>query len=318
MELHQLRYFVAVAHSGSFTRAAQHCQVSQPALSQQIQKLELDLRQPLFHRLGRHIRLTEAGRRLLSEVLPVLRKLEEAAQALRGNDPAAPVRLALGAIPTIGPYVLPEVLPPWSRQFPEAELTIREDVTAALVAALGEGELDLALLALPVEDPRLEAFPLVSEPLWVALPPDHPLARRPQVTLDDLARERFILLGEMHCLADQVLAFCHAHDCHPTIACTSLQLGTIQQLIALGQGISLLPELAKRADRSGQIQYRKLAGHAPSRTLAVVRHRRHASGPGERAMLAALREWGKRSGLAPPGRASHASGRLRRRSKSRP
>lgn len=317
MELHQLRYFVAVAQSGSFTRAAQRCHVSQPALSQQIQKLESELRQPLFHRLGRHVRLTEAGRRLLDDVLPALRKLEEAVQTLRAGAPTARVRLAVGAIPTIGPYVLPDVLPMWTRQFPDAELTIREDVTSNLIAALAEGELDLALLALPIEDRRLETWPLVREPLWVALPPDHPLTRRSQVTLEDLARERFILLGEMHCLADQVLAFCHAHDCHPSIACTSLQLGTIQQLISLNQGISLLPELARRADTSGQIQYRELAGHAPCRTLAVARHRHHASGPGERAMLAALRAWAERSGLARPAETRKAAPAPRRRKRNR-
>lgn len=313
MELHQLRYFAAVAQTGSFTRAAQRCHVSQPALSQQIQKLEMEFRQPLFHRLGRRVQLTEAGRRLLDDVLPVLRRLEEAAQALRAGDTAASVRLAVGAIPTVGPYVFPEVLPPWAKEFPNAELTIREDVTSALIAALIDGELDVALLALPVDDPRLEALPLVTEPLWAALPPDHRLARRPQVSLDDLARERFILLGEMHCLADQVLAFCRAHDCHPSIACTSLQLGTIQQLIALRQGISLLPELAKRADRSGQVVYREVAGHTPSRTLAVVRHRHHAAGPGERAILVQLRAWAERSGLTRPVRPARSvhAGRTR-------
>lgn len=300
MEIHQLRYFVAVAQTGSFTRAALRCHVSQPSLSQQIQKLEQALRQPLFHRLGRQVRLTEAGQRLLEYAVPILQKLDEAAQVLRTSQLAEHSRLALGAIPTIGPYVLPEVLPPWTQQFPHAELTIREDVTAALVTALAEGELDIALLALPLEDPRLEAEPLATEPLLLAVPPGHRLAERSLVTLDDLRDQRFILLGEMHCLADQVLAFCHAHECHPPIACTSLQLGTIQQLIALGQGISLLPELARRADPGGRIVYRALAGHVPSRTLAMAWHRHHAAGPAERAMRQALRDWAARSGLALP------------------
>src|SRR5262249_59650625 len=144
-----------------------------------------------------------------------------------------------------------------------------EDVTDRLVVAVVEGDLDLALVALPVADDHLQAEPLIAEPLLLAVPPRHELARRRRVTVRDLAGERFILLGEMHCLGEQVLNFCRAHECQPQIACRSAQIATIQSLIALGQGVSILPDMARRADRGHALVYRPLAKDQPRRTVAV-------------------------------------------------
>src|SRR5262245_56532997 len=178
MELHQLRYFAAVAQAGNFTRAAEKCHVSQPSLSQQIQKLERWLRQPLFHRLGRKAVLTDAGRLLLDRATAILAGVEDAERRLRAGDDAYGGRLAVGAIPTIAPYVLPPTLEGFSRRCPRAELIVREAVTSALLPALVDGELDLALAALPIEDPHLESEPLLTEPLLLALPVGHRLAGR--------------------------------------------------------------------------------------------------------------------------------------------
>src|SRR5262245_61822399 len=136
MELHQLRYFVAVAQTGNFTRAAEKCHVSQPSLSQQIQKLEHSLKQPLFHRLGRKAVLTDAGRLLLDRASAILAGVEDAERRLRAGDAAHGGRLVVGAIPTIAPYILPPTLEGFSTRYPRAELIVREDVTAALLPAL--------------------------------------------------------------------------------------------------------------------------------------------------------------------------------------
>jgi LysR family hydrogen peroxide-inducible transcriptional activator len=295
MELHQLRYFVAVAQAGNFTRAAERCHVSQPSLSQQIQKLERRLKQPLFHRLGRKAALTDAGRLLLDRALAILAGVDDAERRLRSGDEANRGRLAVGAIPTIAPYVRPPAIEGLMRHCPEAELIVREDVTAHLLPAVLEGELDLALVALPIDDDHLEAETLFSEPLLLALPPDHALAKaRRKVGLRDLAGERFILLGDMHCLGEQVVNFCRAHECQPFVACRSAQIGTIQQLIGLGQGISLLPELSRQADTTGRVVYKPLAEPQPSRTLAIVRHRHYFHSPLALKFLAELRQWAKR------------------------
>src|SRR5262245_21996542 len=164
MELHQLRYFVAVAHAGNFSRAAERCHVSQPSLSQQILKLERRLGQPLFSRLGRRAVLTDAGRMLLDRALSVLATVDDAERRLRAGDQAQSGRLAIGAIPTIAPYLLPPNLQEFGKRCPRVELIVREDVTSELVSAVVEGELDLALVALLVSDEHLQTEPLFAEP----------------------------------------------------------------------------------------------------------------------------------------------------------
>src|SRR5687768_15461998 len=136
MELHQLRYFVAVAQSGNFSRAAERCFVSQPSLSQQIQKLERQLKRPLFHRLGRKAVLTDGGRLLLDKAMKILAGVEDAERRLRSGEEAQGGRLSIGAIPTIAPYVLPGTLQKFAASSPAAELIIREDVTAPLISAV--------------------------------------------------------------------------------------------------------------------------------------------------------------------------------------
>lgn len=290
MEVHQLRYFVAVAQTGSFTRAAEHCHVSQPALSQQIQKLERNLGHPLFNRLGKRAVLTEAGKILLQQAEQILSMLENAERQVRDFDQFAHGQLAIGAIPTIAPYVLPDVLQAYTQRFPKVELLMHEDLTAHLVQAVAMGELDLALVALPIHDARLIAEALLTEPLLLALPKRHPLAARSRVSLDDVRTERFILLDEMHCLGEQMLAICRQEGCH-RIGCRSSQLSTVQALIALGQGISLLPAMARAADHNPHIVYRPVSRGGVERTVAVIWHRDRYHGAAATHFLATLREW---------------------------
>src|SRR4051794_24799485 len=168
MELHQLRYFVAVARAGNFSRAAERCHVSQPSLSQQILKLERQLGQPLLNRLGRRAVPTDAGRLLLERATAILAAVEDAERRLQAGD-GGHGRLAVGAIPTIAPYLLPAALERFARRWPAVEVSLVEDVTRNLVAAVAEGELDLAVVALPQGDERLQADPLLTEPLLAAL-----------------------------------------------------------------------------------------------------------------------------------------------------
>jgi LysR family hydrogen peroxide-inducible transcriptional activator len=277
MEMHQLRYFVAVARTGSFSRAAEQCYVSQPSLSQQIRKLERQVGQRLFDRLGRRSALTDAGRLLLDRAVAILATVKDAECRLRDAGDGQGGRLSIGVLPTIAPYLLPAALTRFCKHQPRVEVTVQEDVTRQLLAAVVAGELDLALVALPMNDERIEAETLFSEPLLVTLPRHHRLAHRRRVTLAECAGERFILLNELHCLGEQVLSFCKAHGCQPWIACRSAQITTIQSLIALNQGISLLPAMAQRADRDKRRVYRPLAGDPLRRTVAVIwrRHRYH-------------------------------------------
>ncbi len=289
MEMHQLRYFVAVAQTGSFSRAAERCHVSQPSLSQQIAKLEKRLGQRLLDRLGRKAVLTDAGRLLLDRAMAILAAADDVQRRLRDEIDWQGGQLAIGAIPTIAPYLLPVVLRQFARRFPRIEITVHEDVTQHLVQAIVAGELDLAVAALPLDDPHLQVEALFSEDLLLALPPRHRLIRRKEVTMEDLQDERFILLNEMHCLGDQILTVCRAGGCQPKIACRSAQIPTIQSLIGLGQGVSLLPQMARRADRGKALVYRLLSKNPPKRTVAVMWHRHRYHSPAEEAFLGELR-----------------------------
>jgi LysR family hydrogen peroxide-inducible transcriptional activator len=290
MELHQLRYFVAVAQTGNFSRAAERCHVSQPSLSQQILKLERHLRQPLLNRLGRRAVLTDAGRLLLDSARAILAAVDDTERQLREGDCAQGGHLTVGAIPTIAPYLLPPTLEGFAQRYPSVELIVQEDVTRNLVAAVVEGEVDLAVVALPIEGDCLQVEELLTEPLFAALARGHRLARSRHLTIQDLAEERFILLNEVHCLGEQVLSFCRQHDCQPKIACRSAQIATVQALIALGHGVSLLPDMARRADLGHQLVYRTLANVEPRRTLGVIWHRHHYHSPMAKRFLTGLHD----------------------------
>jgi LysR family hydrogen peroxide-inducible transcriptional activator len=291
MEVHQLRYFVAVAQLGSFSRAARRCFVSQPSLSQQIQKLERRLGHRLFERLGRQVLLTDPGRRLLERATAILSAIDDAERSVRESDAEAGGQLIVGSIPTIAPFLMPGVLGKFVRQSPRVEVTLQEDVTTHLIEAVVAAEMDLAVLALPVADERLHVEPLFTEPLHVVVSRSHPLGKKREVTLDDIRDERFIVLREMHCLGEQVLSFCRANGCQPRIACRSAQVATIQALIAAGQGISILPDMARRADRAGQRTYRTLAGGGLTRTVAVIRHTHRYQSPAAERFLNLLRRF---------------------------
>jgi LysR family hydrogen peroxide-inducible transcriptional activator len=294
MELHQLRYFVAVAQTGNFSRAAERCHVSQPSLSQQILKLERRLGQPLLNRLGRRAVLTDAGRLLLDRATAILAAVEDAERRLSEGDGLQGGRLAIGALPTIAPYLLPSVLEGFARRWPHIELAVQEDVTRNLVAAVVEGDLDLAILALPIAEERLQLEPVLTESLFAALPRGHSLIRRRRITISDLSAERFILLNEMHCLGEQVLSLCRAHDCQPTVACRSAQIATVQALIALGQGVSLIPDMARRADHSHQLVYRAVANEESRRTIAAAWHRHRYHSAAAECFLVDLRAWARK------------------------
>jgi LysR family hydrogen peroxide-inducible transcriptional activator len=274
MELHQLRYFVAVAELGHFTRAAERCFVAQPSLSQQIGKLEKELGKPLFDRLGRGVRLTEAGRALYDQAVGILASVEEAKRQVGDAAGDQGGVVSVGAIPTVAPFLLPPVASAFQRRFPTSQIVIFEDLTAHVVENCLRGELDLAVLALPVADPRLEAEPLFDEELLLALPAGHALARKRRVTIDDLNGQAFILLSEMHCLGQQIVAFCNQESCSPSIVCHSAQLLTVQELVSAGHGVSLLPAMACALDRHSRRVYRRLSGAAPARTVGLIWHKR--------------------------------------------
>ena len=270
MEVHQLRYVVAVARMGNFSRAAEHCHVSQPSLSQQIQKLENELGERLFDRMKRSAKLTPSGEAFLRRAVRILDELDaarrEAAEAkdlLRGS-------VALGALPTIAPYLLPGVLAEFGRKFPGVDVIVQEDTTAQLIKYLLACEIDFAVASEPIRDERMEVTELFSEELLLALPPGHPLTRKRAISMSDLENEKFIVMKEGHCLGDQVLGFCNRRDLQPSISFRSAQLETIQALVRSGLGLSLIPAMAAQSNRSDLPEYRTVQPPRPSRKIVAV------------------------------------------------
>jgi LysR family hydrogen peroxide-inducible transcriptional activator len=306
MELHQLRYFTAVADLGSFTRAAQKCLVAQPSLSQQIIKLEKELGQPLFERLGRKVRMTDAGRVLYDQAVSVLTTVDDAKRRVAEAGEMGEGRIAIGAIPTVAPYLLPPLLKSFRQCCPHAEVTVYENLTRHTLAACLEGELDVALVALPIAEELLQIEPLFGEELLLAMAPDHPLAKRSRITMQDVSGESFILLDEAHCLGEQVVSFCKQESCLPATSCRSSQLLTVQELVRLGQGVSLIPAMAAALDHDGRILYRPLSGTKPTRTLALVWQTHRYQSRAVRQFLETVRQYA--SGLRTPVRQSQNGG----------
>lgn len=274
MEIHQLRYFVAVAELENFTRAAEQCHVTQPSLSQQIAKLERELGTRLLDRLGRSVVLTDSGKELLPRARRILKEVDSAEGWFKRPEGPEAISLRLGALPTIAPFLLPEIVCHFRDEFPQVCLTIVEDYTDHLLARLQKGTLDVAIMALPIEDPRLEVEPLFRESLLVAMPPSHPLAEKPTVAFNQVRQEGFVLLHEVHCLGEQILGFCRQQEFQPNVVCESAQIFTIQEMIRQGLGISLLPEMAIDPDDKS-IVYRPIRKFQPFRTICAAwnRHR---------------------------------------------
>ncbi len=254
MELHQLRYFVAVAEEGGFCKAAVAMHVAQPSLSQQVKKLEDSLGTPLFDRLGRKTVLTEAGRALLPKAKRVLAEVREMSQPVPADSPDGKLsgKLTIGAIPTIAPYALPRVIRALVKQHPELEIEIREDVTDRLVPMLVDAEVDVCVLSPPIAHPLVEAETIGAEPLMVAVPKDHPWASKKSVPLSALDEEPMVVLHEEHCFGRQLATLCAGSKVCPSVRSVSAQLRTALELVAVGVGFTVVPAMCAAVPRSSQ------------------------------------------------------------------
>jgi LysR family transcriptional regulator, hydrogen peroxide-inducible genes activator len=270
MEMHQLRYVVAVARTRNFSRAAEQCHVSQPSLSQQIQKLEDELGERLFDRMKREVKLTSHGETFLPRAVKILEEADAAKREASDAKSLLHGTVTVGVLPTIAPYLLPDAMATFTKKFPGVQIVVQEDTTARLLKLALACEIDFALASRPIRDERLEVRELFLEELLLALPPRHPLTRKRTVSADDLAHERLIVMQEGHCLGDQVLGFCDRHDLHNHISFRSAQLETIQSLVRAGLGISLIPAMAVQRDRNHVLEYRSLHSPKPSRQIVTV------------------------------------------------
>lgn len=280
MEIYQLRYFLAVAETGNFTKAAGRVFVSQPSLSQQILNLEEELGQKLFHRMGRKAVLTDAGQKLLESSRRILTDVDQTLQELKESTGLGP-KVKVGALQTVAHFFFPAVMAHCRANDIPLVIQTHEDFRRPLSEAVLDGQLDWALISLPFNEPRLHFEKLYTEPLWVAMSANHRLAQLDNLTFASLRDENFILLGEASTLTQHIQRFCGDHDFEPRIAHRCAQVSTAKTLTAMNLGITILPKSARSATDPEGLVFRKFTGPVkPSRDIALVRHRRRHLGRG--------------------------------------
>jgi LysR family hydrogen peroxide-inducible transcriptional activator len=272
MNLRDLRYFVALADTRHFGKAAERSFVSQPTLSAQIKKLETYLGVQLIERQPRKVTLTETGAKILPLARRILQESDEIVSMARNEHDPLSGKLKVGLIPTIGPYLLPLVARKLRKQLPRLKLMLYEYQTQPLLDKLRAGDIDLGILALPVPLDGLEVRPLYLESFTLAVPANSPLAKRANVKLDDLSGETLLLLEDGHCLRDQALDVCSRIDVKESEDYRATSLETLRQMVAAGLGITLLPELATRGPfGSGHgLTVKQFARPVPSRSVGAV------------------------------------------------
>jgi LysR family hydrogen peroxide-inducible transcriptional activator len=279
MNLRDLRYLVALAEHKHFGRAAAASFVSQPTLSTQIRKLEEELGVVLVERAPRKVMLTPAGQDMVARARRVLAEVEQMKEAARRTRDPESGTLRLGIFPTLGPYLLPHVMPLLRERFPRLELLLVEEKTPVLLERLDQGRLDAALLALPLHDDQLHVEPLFEEPFVLAVPAGHRLAGAASMAMADLADERLLLLEDGHCLRDQALDVCRLSGASEKTEFQATSLETLRQMVAAGVGVTLLPTLAVKPPvaRSGDIRLLPFDdAQPPSRRIGMAWRRSSA------------------------------------------
>ncbi len=277
MKLSELRYIVAVAHERHFGRAARACHVSQPTLSVAVKKLEGELGVVLFERGRNDVVLTQMGRKIVDQAQRTLEAADRIRQIAVSEDQAMAEPLRIGVIYTIGPYLLPVLIPSLRDRSPNLQIMVEEGFTADLRLRLKQGSLDVIILALPFIEPGVEIRPLYREPFVVVVPSSHPWTQRRSIPPEQLAEETVLLLGKGHCFRDQVLEVCpgclrlgQQDDIQKTLEGGSIE--TIRHMVASGVGVTVLPCSAAGAEEYSRrlLSIRRFTGKTPSRDVILA------------------------------------------------
>ncbi|TPQ29855.1 LysR family transcriptional regulator [Bradyrhizobium guangdongense] len=269
LTLRQLRYFDALARHGHFGRAAEACSISQPAMSMQIKEMEETLGGLLLERSARQVTLTRFGEELAQRVRDILRSVDELGDFARASRDRFTGRLRIGMIPTIAPYLLPEITKTLTRLHPELDIRVRETLTPRLIQELAEGRLDTAILALPVSEPSLTEVALFEETFLLVRPGKDEGA--PVPSREMLREMRLLLLEEGHCFREQALSFCKMQSAPPREMLDANSLSTLVQMVSAGIGVTLIPEMAVAVEtRSASVSVARFEAPQPSRTIGMV------------------------------------------------
>lgn len=271
MNIRDLEYLVALAEHRHFRRAADSCHVSQPTLSGQIRKLEDELGVMLLERTSRKVLFTQAGLLLVEQARTILREVKVLKEMASQQGEAMSGPLHIGLIPTVGPYLLPQIVPMLHQAFPKLEMYLHEAQTTQLLAQLDSGKLDCAILALVKETEAFIEIPLFDEPMTLAVYSDHPWSQKDRIAMPELAGEHLLMLEDGHCLRDQAMGFCFEAGADEDTHFRATSLETLRNMVAAGSGITLLPDLAVPVQRQRDgVCYLACYKPEPKRTIALI------------------------------------------------
>ncbi|WOO41708.1 LysR family transcriptional regulator [Rubellicoccus peritrichatus] len=292
MDLKQLRYFVTVAHERNFSRAAERCHVTQPTLSQGVQSLEEFLGEPLFIRHPRNIQLTKAGTELLERATIILNEAEGIENLFQQRGDLQHGSVTIGIIPTLAPFLLPQILVEFRKAHPHISLHIKEGQTSVLIAATVAGDVDFSLTS-DVEKSVLNKWslflkPLFTEQLMLAMNSNHPLASKENISPKDIKNESLIFLTEGHCFREQSIKVClkKSLETGDTIECE--QLSTILALVQSELGLAIIPQMACQPGSWRKLRFIPFKAPTPSRQIALLKKRGQALSPAAEALSASI------------------------------
>lgn len=268
MNLRTMQYLISVSKHLSFSKAALECNVSQPTLSEQIKKMEELLKLKIFERSNKKVLITDEGREIIESAKNIISEMETIKEvAQRRTDPLSG-KFSVGAFPTLAPYLFPRLVPKIKEELPNLKLILIEEKTEILINRLKKGEIDAAILALPIEENQLTSRFLFDDEFYLAVPLEHSLASRRSIHINELKTRTLLLLEEGHCLRDQALEVCSkTGTAIDEFKATSLE--TLRHMIKAGTGITFMPEIAI-AKNEPDIEYIKFQEPRPKRQIALV------------------------------------------------
>lgn len=269
MNIRDLRYFAAVAELKHFGKAAEKCCVTQPTLSGQIKKLEEQLEVKLFERTNRRVVMTETGRQIYEVAIRILKEVEKIKEISQNSHDPMSGKFRLGAFPTLAMYIFPSLVPKVKKEMPDLRLILMEEKTALLIEKLRNGEIDAALLALPVNEDFLVCQKLFDDEFYLAVPGGHELTGYKKIDQKQLKKYPLLLLEEGHCLRDQALEVCQLHGLGEEHDFKATGLETLRQMVKAGTGITFMPEIAIKEKEDG-ICYIPFVSPPPVRTIGLV------------------------------------------------
>jgi len=291
MEMHQLRYFIAVAEEQNFTRAAEKCHVSQPSLSTQIQKLEGELGNRLFDRLGRRVELTPVGTVFEKRARTILMEADNALREAREIESEVKGSLRIGVTPTVAPFLLPPVIETCRSRYPELQIRIEENLRRTLLENLVNGRLEVVISSYSGKVAQIDAEPILQEQLNLVVPRGHALASKERISISDFKDESLIILGESSALGEKVMEFFERNDFEPKTAAYCSQVNTAVALVHSGIGLAILPEMARETVSTYDVVFRSMRSLKMARLLFALTHERRYLSSAAREFLKIVREF---------------------------